>query len=157
MIVYAFYHEDECVYVGSTKRALNDRMRNHKYSRKTDPKPLYVFWREILFESIHAKVLQDYGSITKPELLTYEKEWISKLSPKYNNWRPIKTREEHLADHRIAANKYYQNNKEKAYAAAQRWKSKAKPWLREEYKEKKNTKRRAERALKRWLLEFKDI
>ena len=164
MFVYAFYHLDRCIYVGSTEMTLSQRFRFHRCTSKTNPSPFYTFCREIGgFDRLEPRTLQILDPLTTStlELREAEKAWMAKLEPDCNVNKATKNRQEHLTEHSQACKKYYDNNKEaiarsrKTYLA-NGGNEKAK-LARAKRRERDNERRRGQRALQYWLRDFVNL
>lgn len=164
MFIYAFYHRDRCVYVGSTECSLAVRFKAHRFYAKTNPTPFYTYCREIGgFDWLEPRTLQILDPLTTStlELREAEKAWMAKLEPDCNVNKATKTRQEHLTEHSQSCKKYYDNNKE---AIAERRKTylanggndKAK-LARAKRRERDNERRRGQRALQYWLRDFVNL
>jgi hypothetical protein len=111
-------HEENEIYIGSTtKTYLSQRMDTHrnKFRQWQDGKYPKVSAFEIFekYGSVNCQILllELYPCNSKDELLAREKHYI-KIMQCLNKRNPIRTKEEKVAQHKVIARAYYENNKE---------------------------------------------
>jgi len=79
------------IYVGSTKRPLNERLKEHVYSRKTSNQPIYDYLFSNKITPI-IELLQEVEIESSKDLLLLEWEWVEKLTQNgivlFNNNKP---------------------------------------------------------------------
>lgn len=96
--VYLIYLPDleEFGYVGSTTQSLNDRLKEHRYSAKSDVK--YKFASAVLWECEDSepliKCLEEVCCDTKQELLERERYWLDQFPDAVNKHDPVISEEE---------------------------------------------------------------
>lgn len=83
--------KEQPIYVGSTKRPLNERLKEHVYSRKTSNQPIYDYLFSNKITPI-IELLQEIEIESAKELLLLERGWTEKLTKEgvklFNHNRP---------------------------------------------------------------------
>jgi len=128
------------IYVGST---LNHyRRKNQHKSRCNNPNSksynfhVYKFIRNNGgFDNWNIIVLEEYEAKNKNDLLWKEREWIDKLLPTLNCFKPIITRVEKLEYDKEKSKERYQNNKEKISEQSKEYRKNNKEKILEQKKE----------------------
>lgn len=119
-IIYELYNIDNPSdnYVGHTIQELSRRYGRHiGNAKKGNRAKLYKRMREVGIDKFEIKILTTYSCGDKREVLKYEQEWISKLSPSLNSLKAYCTEAEYFQKN-VA---YRMKNREKINA------TKAKP------------------------------
>ncbi len=98
---------DDNIYIGSTCKALHQRLYTHKQDAKRCPNQYnYRHLNNIGWENINIILIEKYPCNDKDELLKRERYWVDELKPQLNKQLPTRTMQEY--------NKYYHEmNKEK--------------------------------------------
>jgi hypothetical protein len=151
MVVYCLKQNDTVVYVGSTQY-FPARLNTYKqeFYGGTKNTRLFKFWRPLGWEALKFEMLDDLDNkLSLEDRLTLEGEYIAKFDAPLNTFRnPIRKEK---PSHYVM--EWARKNPEKR--AAQKKKDFAKWYAKNA--DKHNKQKRDNRALKNWLLEFKDI
>lgn len=129
---------EEYGYVGSTVVPLNDRLRIHRHTAKSECK--YKFASCVLFgedNEVCIKLLEAWPCETKQELLEREKYWLTQYPEAVNKNPPILTEEERKAHQKFFTARAYEKNKDHNL-------QKHREWL-EAHKEQESEKQKARR------------
>lgn len=114
-------------YIGSTRLALEDRLREHKsFSTKDRSKriPVYAHFIEVGWDCATIELVREVESETKRDLLKAEREELDKVRDDpacLNKNRPLITREELKEQVKTNAARWYQDNKEHTRQRLQAW------------------------------------
>ena len=150
-IVYKIWNDvDDKLYVGSTKRSINDRYSHHKYdskniTRKNYTRPLYVAMRELGVEKFHIECIESVECETKDELHQHEQRHIDDLKPVFNFQKAYlseQQRKQNQSDwHTKKRETMTDDEKKEATAVARKWRienqEKSKQYHKDRYQENK--------------------
>jgi len=116
---------EECGYVGSTCKALSQRLAEHTYSAKSDAK--YKFASAALFEveenSPEIKCLEEFPCETKEQLLERERYWLNKYPDAVNKNAPHLTSEERHERAKACLLKCYYAKRDERIEKMKKWKA----------------------------------
>jgi len=90
----------ECIYIGSTRTILKNRIASHKCRCNTLSEiPLYQYIRQIGWENITIESIYEQTIFNMDELLLKERQFILELAPTCNVYAPIILPEEFISTH----------------------------------------------------------
>jgi Uri superfamily endonuclease len=105
---------DEILYIGSTCKTLNARLKRHKLFANNDHQsPIYIKMREIGTDNINIILVQDYPCNTKRELLQQETNHIKLYNNLINKTIPLLSPNEKINYNKKSNKIWYEKNKHK--------------------------------------------
>ena len=69
---------DDCIYIGSTIKTLNERFSKHKKDQKIKDYFIYLYMEDIGIDNFYIELLEEFENITKDDLRKKEQEYIEK-------------------------------------------------------------------------------
>lgn len=126
MLIYSIVEKDskQCIYVGSTRKTLNQRMCSHRSKFKYNPNhsPLYKFLKQNGgFETVEFIQLETVDSKNTYDLLQRERYYFDLLKPSCNKHRPYLTTEEYVESRKQKDRNYYYSHHEEKKQKHRDW------------------------------------